>query len=392
MVKENQLDLNIKDGKKLNINLYEIRLEEIIYHNNTVLDAFFFDCRCALFLVDITSDDNLDSINTIIKYINNDKDRYSDMKKILVLNKMDINKEMNDIINNFINDNPDIEQISISIKNGNNLDKLLIKTYEEINSKEKKLVPIYQVMKRKFTVKIKEKLDKEFKSLFSFILLGDSGVGKTNFMTRYANNSFNQIFLSTNGFNQEMKLIKINDNNYYGLTLMDTAGQERFKSLPKKYYRDADGVLLLFDVNDRESFNEVNNWVSQIKEYSMKYKENEEDDIDKDNVINENKNNDVVIYLLGNKIDMTQEYEWAVTRKEIDDLIDKLNIKYYDICCKWNLNVEEIMARLIFDCHNKKIISRAETIKLTKTQLTIRKEKECCLGKKGSKKSNKNQN
>ena len=368
MVKENQLDLNIKDGKKLNINLYEIRLEEIIYHNNTVLDAFFFDCRCALFLVDITSDDNLDSINTIIKYINNDKDRYSDMKKILVLNKMDINKEMNDIINNFINDNPDIEQISISIKNGNNLDKLLIKTYEEINSKEKKLVPIYQVMKRKFTVKIKEKLDKEFKSLFSFILLGDSGVGKTNFMTRYANNSFNQIFLSTNGFNQEMKLIKINDNNYYGLTLMDTAGQERFKSLPKKYYRDADGVLLLFDVNDRESFNEVTNWVSQIKEYSMKYKENEEDDIDK-----------------------SQEYEWAVTRKEIDDLVEKLNVKYYDICCKWNLNIEEIMARLIFDCQ-KKNLQKAETIRLTIDEYTIKKEKECCSGKKGAKKSNKKTN
>ena len=309
------------------------------------------------------------------------------MKKIIILNKIDINKEPNDIIKNFINDNPDIEQISISIKNGNNIDELLIKIYEEINSEGKKLVPIYQVMKRKFTIKMKEKLDKEFKfkSLFSIILLGDSGVGKTNFMTRYANNGFSQMFLSTNGFNQEMKLIKINENDYYGLTLMDTAGQERFKSLPKKYYRDADGVLLLFDVNDRESFKEVNNWVKQIKEYSSKYKENEDNDIDNDNMTNDNKNNDVVIYLLGNKIDMSQEYERAVTRKEIDDLAEQLNVKYYDICCKWNLNVEEIMARLIFDCHNKNI-PRVETIKLTKNQYTNNNKKECCSGKKGTKK------
>ena len=315
------------------------------------------------------------------------------MKKIIILNKIDINKEPNDIIKNFINDNPDMEQISISIKNGNNIDELLIKIYEEINSEGKKLVPIYQVMKRKYTIKMKEKLDKEFKfkSLFSIILLGDSGVGKTNFMTRYANNGFSQMFLSTNGFNQEMKLIKINENDYYGLTLMDTAGQERFKSLPRKYYRDADGVLLLFDVNDRESFKEVNNWVKQIKEYSSKYKENEENDIDNDNMTNDNKNNDVVIYLLGNKIDMSQEYERAVTRKEIDDLAEQLNVKYYDICCKWNLNVEEIMARLIFDCHNKNI-PRVETIKLTKNQYTNNNKKECCSGKKGAKKSNKKAN
>ena len=242
---------------------------------------------------------------------------------------------------------------------------------------------------------MKEKLEKEFKfnSSFSFILLGDSGVGKTNFMTRYANNSFSQIFLSTNGFNQEMKLIKINENDYYGLTIMDTAGQERFKSLPKKYYRDADGVLLLFDVNDKESFKEVNNWVNQIKEYSIKYKENEENDTDKDkdNIFNDEKNNDVVIYLLGNKIDMSQEYEWAVTRKEIDDLVEKLNVKYYDICCKWNLNIEEIMARLIFDCQ-KKNLQKAETIRLTIDEYTIKKENECCSGKKGAKKSNKKTN
>ena len=176
----------------------------------------------------------------------------------------------------------------------------------------------------------------------------------------------------------ETKLLRINNNFVYGLTLLDTAGQERFKSLPKKYYRDADAVLLLFDVNNRESFDEVNNWVNQIKEYNEKYKENDEDDASEDNTDKKKKKDEVVIYLLGNKIDITQDYDWAMTSKEIDDLVDNLHVKYYDICCKWNLNVEEIMARIIFDCYRKSR-PKAKTIKLDKKQHPIKKKNDCCV-------------
>ena len=382
MVKENQLDLIINKEKKLNINLYEIRVEDTIINNNRILDAFFLDCRCALFMVDNSNNNNLDSIKTIISYMDEDKEKYSDIKIIIVENKIDINKEPNNDIKDFIDNNPDIEQISISIKNGNNLDELLNKIYEEVNSIENNnIIPTNHVKKMKFSVKMKEKLNKEFKSSFSIILLGNSGVGKTNFMTRYANNSFSQIFLSTNGFNLETKIIKINDTFIYGLTLLDTAGQERFKSLPKKYYRDADAVLLLFDVNNRESFDEVNNWVNQIKEYNEKYKENDEDDASEDNTDKKKKKDEVVIYLLGNKIDITQDYDWAMTSKEIDDLVDNLHVKYYDICCKWNLNVEEIMARIIFDCYRKSR-PKAKTIKLDKKQHPIKKKNDCCVWQK----------
>ena len=380
MVKESQLDLILNKEKKLNINLYEIRLEDTIINNNRILDAFFLDCRCVLFMVDTTNNNDLEPIKTIISYMDKDKDKYSDIKKFIVENKIDINKEPNNNIKDFIDNNPHIEQIILSIKNGTNLDELLSKIYEVINSKEKKLIPINHVLKTKYTVKMKEKLDKECVPIFSIILLGNSGVGKTNFMTRYANNSFNPIFLSTTGFNMETKLLMINSNFIYRLTLLDTAGQERFKSLPKKYYRDADAVLLLFDVNNRESFNEVNNWVNQIKEYSEKYKEHDEDDVDDDNIDNDNKKNDnVVIYLLGNKIDITQDYDWAITSQEIDDLVENLHVKYYDICCKWNLNVEEIMARIVYDCHKRNKGKIRNNIKLNKKQQPKKKKIECCV-------------
>jgi len=331
-------------------------------------------------MVDTTNNNDLEPIKTIISYMDKDKDKYSDIKKFIVENKIDINKEPNNNIKDFIDNNPHIEQMALSIKNGTNLDELLSKIYEVINSKEKKLIPINHVLKTNYTVKMKEKLDKECIPIFSIILLGNSGVGKTNFMTRYANNTFKQIFLSTTGFNMETKLLMINSNFVYRLTLLDTAGQERFKSLPKKYYRDADAVLLLFDVNNRESFNEVNNWVNQIKEYSEEYKEHDEDDVDDDNIDNDNKKNDnVVIYLLGNKIDITKDYDWAITSEEIDDLVENLHVKYYDICCKWNLNVEEIMARIVYDCHKRNKGKIRNNIKLNKKQQPKKKKIECCV-------------
>jgi small GTP-binding protein len=209
--------------------------------------------------------------------------------------------------------------------------------------------------------------------------LGDSNVGKTNFMTRYTNDSYNQMFFSTIGLNSEMKFLKIN-GRINVLTLWDTAGQERFKSMPKKYYRTANGVLLLFDINDRNSFNEVNEWMKQIKENTIKSDENDNEND------NENKENGVVIYLLGNKIDMMQDNEGAVTREEIDDLVDKLNIKYYDICCRWNLNIEEIMARISLDIYKKKIPS-SKIIKLSKTK-NANNKKGCCQGQKEPKEKN----
>ena len=246
-------------------------------NNSTILDAFLFDCHCALFLVDSTKEKvKFDSIKTIVSYIK-DRNTYSDLKMIIVENKMDMNKPSNEIIIDFIKNNPDIDQISISIKNGNNIEQLLLKIYNELNSKEKKIIPIDQVLKNNYNKKTKEKLENEVKSSFSIILLGESGVGKTNLMTRYVNDSYNQMFLSTIGVNSEMKFLNI-DGSINVLTLWDTAGQERFKSLPKKYYRTANGVLLLFDINDRKSFNEVNEWMKQIKEYTAQSdaKENNE--------------------------------------------------------------------------------------------------------------------
>ena len=197
VVKNHRFDLKLNDEKYLNINLYEIRLEEKIIDNKTLLDAFLFDCQCALFLVDMTNSKSLDLIKDII--VNIDNDKYPYLKKILVENKSDIKSEnSNDELQQFINDNEEIEYVIISVKTGDNMDNLLDKIYNEVNSPDNN-IPINKIAKTN--------LKEDFDETFSLILLGESSVGKTNFMMRYSLNIFETKFLSTYGLNRESKRV-----------------------------------------------------------------------------------------------------------------------------------------------------------------------------------------
>ena len=367
------MDIELQNGKYLNINLYEIRPEEDVFNNPSILEAFFIDCQCALFLIDMTDYKTFNSIKKLFVIIGYNK--YPYLKKILVENKSDIGpKELNKEIYNYINDNPEIGHITISAKDGKNLDKLLLKIYDEFNSPEKISLPINQILKNSFKINTRDIPKEKFKGSFSLIFMGNTGVGKTNFISRYTKNFFQPLFLSTHGYDEVIKILKIKDENnnynYYKLRLLDTVGQEKFKSLPRTYYKKADGILLLFDVNDIETFEDVSAWMSEI---------------------NENKSQDerdYIIYLIGNKIDFgnsdSQEVNSAegdtekipVTKKEKEELKNRLGVKYFEISCKWNLNIEEVITNIIYDCINNKI--ETPTTQSKKVINIKRKKKKCC--------------
>ena len=358
------------------MNLYEIRLEENIIYNDALLEAFLFDCQCTLFLVDKTNPDSFDKVKTIISFIKDES--YPNLKKIIVENKSDINTDkLNEELEKYINEDSksDIEHIKISLKTEDNLENLLIKIYDGTDPKnsEKPILPIDRIAKC---------ISKDFPKApsvrsFSFILIGDSAVGKTNFLSRYIKNSFSLIFVSSiNPIISEQKMVMINNKNFYEITICDTAGQERFRSLPKTYYRNVDGILLLFDINDKSTFEDVDNWMSDVNE-----------NID----TGEGEEKDVVIYILGNKIDLIkndednkeEEKKEKVTKEEIEELVNKLKVKYYDISCKWNLNIDEVMARIILDCTNKNK-QRSKTFIITKDKMKAKSKKKggCCDKKK----------
>ena len=150
---------------------------------------------------------------------------------------------------------------------------------------------------------------------------------------------------------RQVKVIKYN-NNLYNINISDTAGQERFKSIPMKYYQNADGVLILFDVTNKESYENVNKWFEDIKKSGG----------------NEKK----CMYLIGNKIDINER---EVSHDEGKYLADSLNINYYEMSCKININIYEVISRMIVECL-KNVMNNGNGFQLRKKK--TKKKNSCC--------------
>jgi small GTP-binding protein len=329
-----KISIDYEQNKTLNLNIYEIRLDDDFVKNNALIESFLFECQCALFLVDIT---NPDSFNLIKELINNANiSKFSYLKSILVQNKFDLEstRQVSSFeIKEYLDTNKSIDSLEISIKNGDNIQELIKKINEAVNENKNEL-PSNIVSE---AVEKKANLMNAQGSL-SFILIGDSTVEKTCFLNRYFKNQFTETFLSTIGIDKEMKHVKVGNENYK-LTVWDTAGQERFRCLPKKYYQNADGVLLLFDVTLEETFTSVSNWMKDVKDNSNK------------NISNDaNNQSDISLYLIGNKIDKPDR---VVSRERAEEMARSLGMKYFEVSCKLNMNIPEVMARMIMECHMK---------------------------------------
>jgi len=99
------------------------------------------------------------------------------------------------------------------------------------------------------------------------LMIGDSGVGKTCLLLRYANDSFSPTFITTIGIDFKIKTIELG-GKVVKLQIWDTAGQERFRTITTSYFRGAQGILLVYDVTDRGSFENIKNWVGQIQQHA----------------------------------------------------------------------------------------------------------------------------
>ena len=102
---------------------------------------------------------------------------------------------------------------------------------------------------------------------FKVVLIGESGFGKTSILLRYVSNEFNSQQFSTLGLSYVDKIIQIDNNKKIKLEIWDTAGQEKFRALAKAYYRNIDVGILVYDVTNKTSFEEIKNyWIKDIKE------------------------------------------------------------------------------------------------------------------------------
>ena len=358
--------MELDQSKSLDLNIYEVRIDEEFLKNASLIDTFLYECQCAIFLVDITNQDSFKLIKDLIGVIKPDNFPY--LKKILVQNKLDLEstRQVTSFeIKEYLDNNTSLDNQEIDLKNGQNLKELIKKINSAVNESKNELP----------TNIVSEALDKKLglmngQGALSFILIGDSTVGKTCFLTRYFKNQFNETFLSTIGIDKEIKHVKVG-NDSYKMTLWDTAGQERFKCLPKKYYQNADGVLLLFDVTNEETFNNVSNWMKDVKENSNK----------------DGKESDIALYLIGNKIDKPDR---VIQRETAETQAKSLGMKYFEVSCKINMNIPEVMARMIMECHMRaNHIADPFKIKLSTNKAGGEKQKGGCCGGDSKKKKDK---
>ena len=167
-----------------------------------------------------------------------------------------------------------------------------------------------------------EKKQKEL--LYKILLLGDSSVGKTCFLMRYSDNTFQEIHMSTIGLDYKLKNVQLDDGKIVKIQIWDTAGQDRFRSITKNYYKGAHGIILIYDVTSRKTFENVKNWVSQIKEEVS----------DK-----------VIIILVGNKID--DESNRKVSKEEGKKMAKDCGLDFFETSAKSGLNIDSTFNELV---------------------------------------------
>ncbi len=132
--------------------------------------------------------------------------------------------------------------------------------------------------------------------IFKIVIIGDSGVGKSNLLSRYTLNEFHQDSKATVGVELQSKVYKINEHTVK-LQLWDTAGQERYKSITAAYFKGAKGAMIVYDITKEETFESVEKWHKQVKEFG---------------------DNEVCVMIAGNKSDLKQN-----RKVEIEKATDK---------------------------------------------------------------------
>ena len=318
------------------VNIIEIKINVDLINNKDLLNGIFFDCHCALYMVDLTSEksfENLQKLASTLENIETLNNNSNYLTNILILNKTDLKSEIKvnkDIIKNFLSKYPSFDSIELSLKEQEGLSELTAKIHQSYNKSEDAKFPCDKI--KIYDNNIAQSQTYEFirvdaKRTISCILVGDSETGKSSFLVRFYSNEFSDVFLTTIGIDKQSKIVKVM-NDDIRLVLWDTAGQERFKSLPGKYYQNADGILILFDVNKKSSFENIKYWMADIK-----------------NNIGENHKKNV--FLIGNKIDLERE----VSKEEGTQMAKDLGIKYFECSNKFNLNVNEIMCHVILNCY-----------------------------------------
>lgn len=160
-------------------------------------------------------------------------------------------------------------------------------------------------------------MKRDYDHLFKLVLIGDSGVGKSCLLLRFADDAFTDSYITTIGVDFRFRTIPV-EQKTIKLQIWDTAGQERFRTITSAYYRGADGIIMVYDVCDRDSFQHIDSWLAEVNRYA---------------------NESTCKVLIGNKCD--NESDRKVSYEEGKKKADELGISFVETSAKEATNVEQ---------------------------------------------------
>ncbi len=194
-------------------------------------------------------------------------------------------------------------------------------------------------------------------------LIGNSGVGKTCIIYRYTHSKFDENSVSTQGANYSPKVVNIKGKDIH-LDIWDTAGQEQYRSLGRHFYKDSYIVILVYDVTQRDSFDDLKNiWYNDLKKCGEKY---------------------IVLGIAGNKSDLYEKEE--IPEEEARKYAEEINATYMAVSAKTGTNIEILFENLIsrylekeFQTHVEEMSQKSKsTVKLKRNMKNNNKAKNSC--------------
>lgn len=168
------------------------------------------------------------------------------------------------------------------------------------------------------------------KYIIKILTLGDQSVGKSSIVLRYSDNKFNDTFLSTIGVDSKRKIIKVKGEKVK-VSIWDTAGQEKFQNIVKQYYNGANGILLIFDITSKKSFDKIDFWYNDL--------------------INKINKDEIIIYLVGNKADL--EENRIITIEEAEKYANQRDIPYFEVSAKSGDGIKKLFDDITNDIMDK---------------------------------------
>ena len=204
--------------------------------------------------------------------------------------------------------------------------------------------------------------ENENEERINIMTLGNSEVGKTCYILKYTENFFQELYLTTVGIDFKVKTETINDKQYK-LFFYDTTGQEKYKSIALNIIRNAQGIILMYDITNKKSFESIPDWIKSIRD---------------------SKGENFPMILLGNKLD--KEDIRIISEKEGKELADEYGIKFFETSNKTGVNVQESGFALVNEILKNKqnemisnISKNSFSSKLSSQKASLKNdERRCC--------------